>query len=84
MNRFQNNIVAFNDISREVYGTILQNVYKKRLAYITLKKPKFRKRLADELDETTLQELIDNSYVKEFNARPAQATIDNYIESQII
>lgn len=84
LNRFQNNIVAFNDISREVYGTILQNVYKKRLEYIALKKPKYRKRLADKLDEATLQELIDNSYVKEFNARPAQATIDNYIESQII
>ena len=84
LNRFQNNIVAFNDISREVYGTILQNVYKKRLEYIALKKPKYRKRFADELDEATLQELIDNSYVKEFNARPAQATIDNYIESQII
>lgn len=84
LNRFQNNIVAFNDISREVYGTILQNVYKKRLEYITLKKPKFRKRFADELDEITLQTLIEQSYVKEFNARPAQATIDNYIESQII
>lgn len=84
LNRFQNNIVAFNDISKEVYGTILQNVYKKRLEYIALKKPKFRKRFADELDEATLQELVDNSYVKEFNARPAGATIDNYIESQII
>jgi ATP-dependent Clp protease ATP-binding subunit ClpA len=84
LNRFQNNIVAFNDISREVYGTILQNVYKKRLEYIALKKPKYRKRFADELDETTLQELINNSYVKEFNAHPAGATIDNYIESQII
>ena len=84
LNRFQNNIVAFNDISKEVYGTILQNVYKKRLEYIALKKPKFRKRFADELDETTLQTLIKQSYVKEFNARPAQATIDNYIESQII
>ena len=84
LNRFQNNIVAFNDISREVYGTILQNVYKKRLEYIALKKPKFRKRFADELDEATLQTLIEQSYVKEFNARPAGATIDNYIESQII
>lgn len=84
LNRFQNNIVAFNDISREVYGKILQNVYKTRLEYIALKKPKFRKRFADELDEATLQTLIEQSYVKEFNARPAGATIDNYIESQII
>ena len=84
LNRFQNNIVAFNDITKEIYGDILQNVYKKRLEYIALKKPKYRKRFADELDEATLQELIDNSYVKEFNARPAGSTIDNYIESQII
>ena len=84
MNRFQNNIVAFNDITKEVYATILQNVYKKRLEYIALKKPKYRKRFADELDDTTLQTLVDQSYIKEFNARPAVATIDNYIESQII
>lgn len=84
LNRFQNNIVGFNDITKEVYATILQNVYKKRLEYIATKKPKYRKRFADELDETTLQQLVDESYVKEFNARPSQATIDNYIESQII
>lgn len=84
LNRFQNNIVGFNDITKEVYATILQNVYKKRLEYIATKKPKYRKRFADELDETTLQTLVDQSYVKEFNARPSQATIDNYIESQII
>lgn len=84
LNRFQNNIVGFNDITKEVYATILQNVYKKRLEYIATKKPKYRKRFADELDETTLQTLVEESYVKEFNARPSQATIDNYIESQII
>lgn len=84
LNRFQNNIVGFNDITKEVYATILQNVYKKRLKYIATKKPKYRKRFADELDETTLQTLVDQSYVKKFNARPSQATIDNYIESQII
>jgi ATP-dependent Clp protease ATP-binding subunit ClpA len=84
LNRFQNNIVGFNDITKEVYVTILQNVYKKRLEYIATKKPKYRKRFADELDETTLQTLVEESYVKEFNARPSQATIDNYIESQII
>lgn len=84
LNRFQNNIVGFNDITKEVYATILQNVYKKRLEYIATKKPKYRKRFADELDETTLQTLVNQSYVKEFNARPSQATIDNYIESQII
>jgi ATP-dependent Clp protease ATP-binding subunit ClpA len=84
LNRFQNNIVGFNDITKEVYATILQNVYKKRLEYIATKKPKYRKRFADELDETTLQILVDQSYVKKFNARPSQATIDNYIESQII
>lgn len=84
LNHFQNNIVGFNDITKEVYATILQNVYKKRLEYIATKKPKYRKRFADELDETTLQTLVDQSYVKKFNARPSQATIDNYIESQII
>ena len=84
LNRFQNNIVGFNDITKKVYATILQNVYKKRLEYIATKKPKYRKRFADELDETTLQTLVDQSYVKKFNARPSQATIDNYIESQII
>lgn len=84
LNRFQNNIVGFNDITKEVYATILQNVYKKRLEYIATKKPKYRKRFADELDETTLQTLVNQSYVKKFNARPSQATIDNYIESQII
>lgn len=84
LNRFQNNIVGFNDITKEVYATILQNVYKKRLEYIATKKPKYRKRFADELDDITLQQLVDESYVKEFNARPSQATIDNYIESQII
>lgn len=84
LNRFQNNIVGFNDITKEVYATILQNVYKKRLEYIATKKPKYRKRFADELDETTLQTLVEESYVKKFNARPSQATIDNYIESQII
>ena len=83
LNRFKNNIYQFNHITPETYREILESVYARKLAELKQNKPKYTKNLPDQLSVDELDTLVKDSYVKEFNARPAETTIENWIEDHI-
>lgn len=83
LNRFKNNIFQFNHITPDVYREILESVYARKLEELKQNKPKYTKNLPEQLSDNELDTLVKDSYVKEFNARPAETTIENWIEDHI-
>lgn len=83
LNRFKNNIFQFNHITPDVYREILESVYARKLEELKQNKPKYTKNLPEQLSDDELDTLVKDSYVKEFNARPAETTIENWIEDHI-
>lgn len=77
LNRFRT-ILSFNPISKDTYRTILADKYKRHIERIAREAPSLS--FAAELDEDTLKKLSDKSYIPDFGARPAERTIQEYIE----
>lgn len=76
LNRF-NMVLTFHDISKDDYKDILADTYKRDIARI---KANHRITLPDELDDATLDNMVKETYVPEFGARPAKRAIRDYIE----
>lgn len=76
LNRF-NMVLTFHSISKIEYRNILADTYKRDIARI---KANHRTALPDELDDTTLDSMTEETYIPEFGARPAKRTIRDYIE----
>ena len=83
LNRFKNNIYQFNAITPKIYKEILESVYAHKLKELKENKPKYTKNLPDQLSADELDMLVKQSYIQEFNARPAETTIENWIEDHI-
>lgn len=80
LNRFKLRL-QFHSISRETYGQILAERYKKEVAAI--KATHSRIALPDELDADTIEKLTEETYAEEFGARPVENTVKDYIVGQI-
>lgn len=80
LNRFDA-IVTFNPLSKDVYKHILISKYASEVARI--KSYKRLPALPDELDEDAAVRLTKESYIAAFGARPAEKTIQKYIESLV-
>jgi ATP-dependent Clp protease ATP-binding subunit ClpC len=80
LNRFTH-IFTFNDISKEVYTDILNAMYEAEIARI---KATRRISLPDKLPEDVAKELVDNSYLPDFGARPVRKTVVEYIENAVL
>lgn len=80
LNRFTD-IYEFNPISKDVYEEILEDVYEKEVKRIKESHPNIK--LNNSLNKNDLKCLSDETYSKDFNARPAFKTIKEYIENQI-
>lgn len=76
LNRF-NMILTFNNIDKKQYKEILKDTYKRDIIRI---KANHRIALPDELDDITLDKMVEDTYVPEFGARPAKRAIRDYIE----
>ena len=76
LNRF-NMVLTFHNISKDDYKDILADTYKRDIARI---KANHRITLPDELDDATLDNMVKETYVPEFGARPAKRAIRDYIE----
>lgn len=76
LNRF-NMVLTFHNISKDDYKDILADTYKRDIARI---KTNHRITLPDELDDATLDNMVKETYVPEFGARPAKRAIRDYIE----
>ncbi len=82
LNRFTK-ILHFKPITEECYREIIIDKYRRTVA--ELKKNRLDvEKLPDELDSKTVDELVKDTFVKEFGARPAERTVRKYIEDIMI
>lgn len=81
LNRF-NHQLTFHEIGEDVYKEILQNTYKRDVKRILTTHP--RTQLLPEIPDDELDQLVKDTYVPEFGARPAAATIKKYVLNQVL
>lgn len=80
LNRFKY-LINFNAISEEVYTEILIETYTNEVTRILKDKPNLN--LPIDIPDDKLKELVKNSYVEEFGARPIFETVSKYIEDLV-
>ena len=74
--------IKFNAISKDVYKEIVANTYTTMIADV---KSRIRGiTMPDELDDATLDDVVENSYNEKLGARPAYNYIRHYIEENAI
>lgn len=81
LNRF-NHQLTFHEIGESVYKEILQSTYKRDVERILSTHP--RTQLLPEIPDEDLERLTKETYVPEFGARPAAATIKKYVLNQVL
>ena len=82
LNRFTK-ILNFRPITEQIYKEILADVYRRKVSEIKKLHSSYTF-LSDELSEDDTNKLADETYAKEFGARPAKKTIQKFIEDAII
>ena len=81
LNRF-NHIFTFNAISKDTYREILQETYKRDVARILSTHP--RTQLLPEIPDNDLDEIVEETYEKNFGARPAGKAVKKYVLNQVL
>lgn len=79
LNRFSH-ILQFNDLTRENYRDIVQNIYKTEVARI---KASRRIALKDEIPDDELDRIVNETFQPKFGARPAGRAARAFIEDQV-
>lgn len=82
LNRFQNRIFTFHELSEEIYKEIVVNKYRTEVARIRSENRRIT--LPDDIPDDDLSELIQRTYVPAFGARPAASAVQEYIEEHAI
>ena len=80
LNRFEE-ILEFNEISKDTYKQILSDIYERESARINKEFPKVSLPLV--LTDVQLDEMTEKSYNRDFGARPAMRIIKEHIEDII-
>lgn len=81
LNRFTK-ILTFHGLGRDIYREIIADIYRREMARI--KRETRRVTMPDELDDDTLDEIVEETYVPKFGARPAARAVQDYIETNAI
>lgn len=81
INRF-NHKLTFHEITRELYEDIMKDTYRKEVLMIKRLKPNAP--LDDELSDSALKTLCEESFDVRFGARPIQTAICNYIDNRLM
>ena len=80
INRFTHKL-KFNSLDKETYRTIVADLYRSMIADV---KSRFRKvALPDEIDDTVLDRIVEESYNEKLGARPAENQVKHYIEENV-
>lgn len=82
LNRFQNRIFTFHELSEDIYRDIIVDKYHKEVARI--RDENRRITLPDDIPDDELTELVRQTYVPAFGARPAASAVQEYIEEHAI
>lgn len=80
LNRFQA-VITFQNLDREDYKAILQDIYKSETARIKQDRPRIQ--LLADIPDDELEHIADESFVPEFGARPAKKAVHEFIENQV-
>lgn len=83
LNRFTDRI-TFNKLSKDIYRQILIDCYHRDLARITTEQPHMASKLPADIPDAELDEIVKNTYIEDFGARPANTAIQNYIEDILL
>lgn len=81
LNRIKNKY-TFNPISKDVYKSIMVNIYTDKLNQI--RNRNLRIQLPDMIPDDVLEQMVKDTYVEEFGARPAYDAVMGYIEDQAL
>lgn len=81
LNRITNKY-TFNPIGKDVYRSIIQNLYSTKLNQIRNKNPRIK--LPDMIPDDELDQMVTDTYIEEFGARPAYDAVMGYIEDQAL
>lgn len=81
LNRF-NYIFTFNSISKETYREIVQETYKRDVEHILQMHP--RTNLIPEIPDDDLDAIVEETYEKNFGARPAAKAVKKYVLNQVL
>lgn len=77
-------LIGFDPIDAPTYAQILQESYQRERERIVLERPRTGAQLPAAIDDDTLRELVDTTYVAATGARPAGRAARRYIEDTLI
>ena len=78
LNRFTK-ILTFRELGSEVYRRIVQNLYEREVARI---KATRNIPLPDQISSDDLDQIVKDTYVSSFGARPAQKAIEAFVQDE--
>lgn len=81
LNRFQDGILTFNDLTEETYREIVADKYRRETARILADHP--RSPIRPDITDDELDSIVKETYVPQFGARPAGRAVRRFIESQV-
>lgn len=81
LNRFKQKI-TFSEIDKDTYREILVAKYEALLTQI--KTTKHRVNLPDTIPDAALDQMVEDTYVPEFGARPARKAVEDFIYAQLL
>lgn len=81
LNRFHA-ILSFNELSKSTYRAILSSIYEQEMLRITSENPNIK--LEGSIPDSDLEDIVKNTYIPAFGARPAMRAVHKYIKTQVI
>lgn len=82
LNRFTK-VINFNPITRNLFGEIAADTYKRTVTNVKTKHPSFTF-LADEMTDDEIEAFIKKNFVKEYGARPVRPAIQKIVEDAVL
>ena len=82
LNRFTK-VINFNPITRNLFGEIAADTYKRTVAKVKTKHPSFTF-LADEMTDDEIEAFTKKNFVKEYGARPVRPAIQKIVEDAVL
>lgn len=81
LNRFTK-IFSFHQLEKHHYREIVADIYRREMARIKAENRSVK--MDDELADDALDEIVENTYIAKFGARPARKAVQDYIEANAI
>lgn len=77
-------ILTFNPLDKDTYRDIIKSGYEREYARINAEAPKAGAKLQPTIPDAELDRIVDETYVSDFGARPAEKAIREHIEDQLL